>query len=164
MICQPKYAETIIVLVKYKKVYRWFVTDNELWFLDLKKVIASYLEKGYEIHNPDDFSDRYDIAVVNEDTAEEFLEKIRAFACSHEALTEMLTTKSYNHISDMYPSLYVDFDAKKLISYYPEPASYEHYVPEGWTGKYEEFLDDVPQALQYWNVDEQNFFEECKDE
>jgi len=44
----PKYAETIIVLVKYKKSYRWFVTDKEIWFLDLKKLISSYLEKGFE--------------------------------------------------------------------------------------------------------------------
>ncbi|MCC0566389.1 hypothetical protein [Brevibacillus borstelensis] len=87
---KPKYAETIIVLVKYKKSFRWFVADKEIWFLDLKKLISSYLEKGFEIPNPDDFSDRFNIAVVNEDTAEDFLQKLSDFEVGTEELRKML--------------------------------------------------------------------------
>lgn len=119
MFNNPKYPETIIVLLKYKKSYRWFVTDKEIWFLDLKKLISSYLEKGFEIHNPDDFSDRFDIAVVNEDTVKEFLQKISNFEVSNEELRKILLQRTYSHIFDMLPSLYVDFDDKELISYYP---------------------------------------------
>jgi len=154
----PKYAETIIVLVKYKKSYRWFVTDKEIWFLDLKKLISSYLEKGFEIHNPDDFSDRFDIAVVNEDTVEEFLQKISDFEVSNEELRKILVQRAYSHISDMLPSLYVDFDNKELTSYYPEPASYELYVPNGWQGKYEQFIEHIPDDYHYWVVNGDNLF------
>lgn len=158
MLHNPKYAETIIVLVKYKKTYRWFVTDKEIWFLDLKKLTASYLEKGFEIHNPNDFSDRFGIAVVNENTVEEFLQKISEFEVSNKELNRILVQGAYSHISDMLPSLYVDFDDKKLTSFYPEPASYELYVPNGWLGKYEQFMEHIPEDYRFWIVNGDNLF------
>ncbi|MGJ7923235.1 hypothetical protein [Neobacillus sp. LXY-4] len=158
MLNNPKYAETIIVLVKYKKSYKWFITDKEIWFLDLKKLISSYLEKGFKIHNPDDFSERFDIAVVNEDTVEEFLQKIGKLEVSNEELRKILVQRAYSHISDMLPSLYVDFDEKKLTSFYPEPASYELYVPNGWLGKCEQFMGHIPEDNRYWIVNGDNLF------
>lgn len=156
MIINPKYAETIIVLVKINETYKWFITDKDVWFLDLKKLISTYLEKGFEIPNPEDFSDRFNIAIVNENTAEEFLQRISRFEVKIEELKEMLVQKTYHHISDMYPSLYVDFDMKELISYYPEPASYEQYVPSGWEGKYEELTEHIPISCAYWIINGQN--------
>lgn len=158
MLNKPKYAETIIALVKYKKSYKWFVTDKEIWFLDLKKLISSYLEKGFVIHNPEDFSGRFDIAVVNEDTVEEFLQRISEFEVINEELMEILVQRGYSHISDMLPSLYVDFDDKELTSFYPEPASYELYVPNGWLGKYEQFIGHIPEDYRYWIVNGDNLF------
>jgi hypothetical protein len=158
---KPKYAETIIVLVKYKKSFRWFVADKEIWFLDLKKLVSSYLEKGYEIPNPDDFSDRFNIAVVNEDTAEDFLQKLSDFEVRTEELRKMLEQGTYSHITDMLPSLYVDFDDKELTSYYPEPASYELYVPKGWHGKYGQFIEVIPEDYCYWIINGNNLF--CKE-
>lgn len=158
MLNKPKYAENIIALVKYKKSYRWFVTDKEIWFLDMKKLISSYQNKGFEIPDTNDFSERFGIGIVNEDTVEEFLQIINEFEVSNEELSQFLIQKSYSHISDMFPSLYIDFDNKKLISYYPEPASYEQYVPNGWLGKYEQFIEDVPQDYCYWIVNGENLF------
>jgi hypothetical protein len=152
------YAENIIVQVKYMNSYRWFVADKEIWFLDLKKLIASYLEKGFEIPNPDDFSDRFNIAIVNEDTAEDFLQKISDFEVRTEELRKMLEQRTYSHISDMLPSLYVDFDDKELTSYYPEPASYELYVPDGWLGKYGQFIGVIPEDYRYWIIQGANQF------
>ncbi|SDO50256.1 hypothetical protein SAMN04487897_11589 [Paenibacillus sp. yr247] len=154
----PKYAENIIVLVQYKSSFRWFVTDKELWFLDLRKLITSYLEKGLKINNPDDFSDRFDIAIVNEDNADVFLHNIRDFEVTNDELKKILAEGRFNHISDMLPSLYVDFDAKKLTSYYPEPASYEFYIPNNWEGKYDKLLGDVPKEYRYWVIQGKNLF------
>ncbi|MDN4071777.1 hypothetical protein [Fictibacillus terranigra] len=95
----------------------------------MKKLISSYFEKGFEIHNPDDFSDRLDIAVVNENTAEDFLQRLSEFKVSNQQLHNIMVQKSYDHIYDMQPFLYVNFDDKELISSFPEP--YEHYVPDG---------------------------------
>ncbi|MDN4523977.1 hypothetical protein [Fictibacillus fluitans] len=155
---RPEYAEMIIVLVRYKSLYQWYVTDKEIWYLDLKKLISSYRQKGFEVHNPDDFSDRFDIAVVNENTAEEFLQRISGFQVSHEELRKMLVQKTYHDVLDMQPSLYVNFDEKELISSFPEPASYEHYVPYGWLGKYEQFTEEVPINNRYWIINGENLF------
>lgn len=163
MFNKPKYAENIIVLVKYNTSYRWFVTDKEIWFLDLNKLISSYLEKGFEIPNPDDFSDRFDMAVVNEDNVEDFLHEIRELEVSNEELRKSLVHREYSHISDMIPSLYVDFDDKKLTSFYPEPASYELYVPNGWLGKYEQFMENIPVDYQYWIITGENLFQKEND-
>ncbi|MDM5340498.1 hypothetical protein QUF84_25230 [Fictibacillus enclensis] len=158
MLNKPQYAENIIVLVKYNENYKWFVTDKEIWFLDLKKLISSYREKGFEIPNPDDFSERFGIAVVNEDTVEAFLQEVSEFEVNNEELRKMLVQKTYNDVTDMLPSLYVDFDDKKLISFYPEPASYEFYVPEGWRGEYEQFIELIPKDYCYWIVNGENLF------
>ena len=32
---KPKYAENIIVATVYKNVFNWYVTDKELWLMDL---------------------------------------------------------------------------------------------------------------------------------
>ncbi|MCM3225732.1 hypothetical protein [Terribacillus saccharophilus] len=154
----PKYAENIIVLTKYKKLFRWFVTEKDIWFLDMRKLVAAYIDNGFEIHNPDDFSDRYNISIVNEDTAEEFLYRISEFEANNEELRKSLLQRTNDHISEMTPSLYVDFDEKKLISYYPEPASYEVYVPDNWVGTYEEFTEQIPRDYRYWIVNGHNAF------
>ncbi|KAA9002080.1 hypothetical protein F4V43_13545 [Paenibacillus spiritus] len=158
MLKKPKYAETVIVLVKNKNHFRWFVADKEIWFLDLKKLNSSYLEKGYNIPDPDDFSDRFNIAVVSEETAEDFLLQLSDFEARTEELREMLEQRTYSHISDMLPSLYVDFDNKELTSYYPEPASYEFYVPDGWLGKYGQFIEVIPEVYRYWIIQGTNQF------
>lgn len=159
----PKYAENIIVLTKYKKSYRWFVTEKDIWFLDMKKLISAYIDNGFEIHNPNDFSDRYNISIVNEDTAEEFLYRISEFETNNEELRKSLLQRTNDYISDMTPSLYVDFDEKKLISYYPEPASYEVYVPDNWVGTYEEFTEQIPRNYRYWIVNGHNAFFSARD-
>lgn len=159
---QPKYAENIIVLVQYMDSYRWFVTDKEIWFLDFKKLIAAYVEKGFHVPNPNDFSERFNIPVVNEDTAKAFLGNITNDEVEGEELKHILKQTTYQDtyidISDMYPSLYVNFDHKQLISYYPEPASYELYVPDGWIGYYKNSVEDIPEKYWYWIVDGQNLF------
>lgn len=155
---KPSYAENIIVLVKHKTVYKWFVADKEIWFLDLKKLAAAFFEKGFKLRNPDDFSDRFNIAIVNEDTAELFFQAINSFEVATEELKALLQHGMYNHISDMVPSLYINVDDKALISCYPEPASYEDYVPNGWSGEYRPFSQDIPQHYCYWIINGKNLF------
>ncbi|WP_137225493.1 hypothetical protein [Paenibacillus sp. CFBP13512] len=155
---QPKYAKNIIVLVQYMKSYKWFVTDKEIWFLDFKKLISAYHENGFDIPNPNDFLERFNIPVVNEETAEEFLEKIIDSEVKVEELKNILKQDTHVHMLDMSPSLYINFDQKELISYYPEPASYELYVPDGWIGSYKDFIKDVPEIYCYWIIDGNNLF------
>ena len=54
---------------------------------------------------------------------------------------------------DFYPSLLIDFDRKVLYNGDPEGTAYEDYVPKGWRGFYEDFLNQVPIDDRYW-IDE----------
>ena len=153
----PKYNEKIIVLVRYKASYQWYVTDKEIWFLDLRKLIASFSNKGYMVSDPNDFSDRFDIDVVSEHNAENFLTSIQEAKASNDELREMMQDKIYSHITDMSPVLYVDFDDRKLSSYYPEPASYEDFVPAGWKGIYKDFSKEIPQNYKYWIIQDMDY-------
>lgn len=158
MKCTPKYAENIIVFVKYKTLYNWYITDKELWFLDLRKLIEAYEKIGYKIPNPNDFSERFNIDIVNRQSASDFLKNIGEFQVSTECLNKILINKEYKHISEMFPSLYVNFDEQELISYFPELASYENFVPDDWNGKYEDFTNYIPREFKYWIIDEENIF------
>ena len=51
---------------------------------------------------------------------------------------------------DYSPSLYIDLDHKTLNSLFPEPASYEDYVPDTWEGKYEDFTQYISSENRYW--------------
>lgn len=104
------------------------------------------------------------MAVVNEGNVEDFLHEIRELEVSNEELRKSLVQREYSHISDMIPSLYVDFDDKKLTSFYPEAASYELYVPNGWLGKYEQFIENIPVDYQYWISTGENLFQKENDD
>ena len=67
-------------------------------------------------------------------------------------------TEGELHLAGLMPSLIVDFDSKILLSYFPEPASFESYTPDGWIGKYENFLDEVPVEEKYWIINNKDYF------
>ena len=154
----PKYAESIIVGVKYGNAFKWYISDKELWYLDLRKLIKAFENKGFQIPNADDFSDRFNIDIVNEHNAKEFLTHMKKFIVETKELKDWIINKKYECISDMAPSIFIDFNDRILISEFPEPASFEEYVPDGWEGKYETFIDRIPEDHRYWLIEKINYF------
>lgn len=155
----PKYALNIIVGVVFENTFKWYVTDSEIWYLDLRKLIDAYEKKGYKIPNPDDFSERFDIDIIDTNNASEFLKHIKEFSVDTSELRNLIVNQKYDHISELVPSLYINFQEKILISEYPEPVSFEKYIPDEWIGLYGVFLDKIPHNYKYWIVDDKNFFE-----
>ncbi|WP_066498273.1 hypothetical protein [Abyssisolibacter fermentans] len=155
---KPKYAEDIIVLVKYNNKYSWYITDKEVWFLDLRKLVLAYISKGYAVPNEEDFSDRFNIDIVNESNADEFLLKLDDNKITTELLRKQVENIGENELINYIPSLYIDFDMKLLLSYFPEPVSYENYIPDNWTGRYENFLNMIDEKYRFWVVDGVNIF------
>ncbi len=159
-----QYGENIIVAVIYNQTWSWYVTDKEYWYLDLTKLEQAYVDKGYELPTAGDYSERFDIAVVNEHSAADFLHNIREYRVSVEELRELLLKLKDDYltqpdsITEYTPSLLVNFDEKRFFSYFPEPASFEHYIPEDWIGKYESFMDQVPPQERYWIVHGKDYF------
>ena len=161
---QIEYGETIIVAVVLHNKWSWYVTEKEYWFLDLTKLEKAFLIKGYGLHNLGDYSDRFDIGILDENSADKFLNEISEFKVSTVELRELVLKlacsikKSENFPTELTPSLLVDFDNKLLISYFPEPASFEDFVPDCWKGVYENFLDKVPMQERYWVLDGIDYF------
>ncbi|MBO1512693.1 hypothetical protein [Metabacillus bambusae] len=159
MTIEIEYAETIIVWVHYRDKWNWYVTDKELWFLDLIKYEQAFIDAGYELHNQGDFSDRFDIPIVNRQTAADFIEHIEEFKVTTNQLSKFLLKEPNKEEIDKYkPVLFVDFDTETLISSFPEPASYEEYVPENWESVYKDFLEDVPTNERYWVIGGKSYF------
>lgn len=156
----PEYCENIIVGVIYKRQFEWYVTPNDIWYLDLHIMYDGikrlYAEEGRTekrfMHEVGDFEHyigcRYGIAVADTDTADKFLMKIGRYRAETAELKEWFGIE--NDKTNVFPILLVDFDSRHLISYCPEPLGYENYVPKGWSAEYKDFTGLVPEDKQYW--------------
>lgn len=149
----PDSSDDIIVGVLYDSVFNWYVTDKEIWYLDYQKRIEAFRKKGFEIEEYID-EIRKNLLVLNSNNAKQFLEKIKGYQVNTNKLRELLQ-ESINANDDSWryvfrPSLYIDFDSRKLFSLYSEPASYEKYAPKNWEAKYIDFMDDIPYDKKYW--------------
>ena len=151
---KPIYAENIVVAIKHESCLEWYILDKDLCFLDYTKLEEAYQKKGYQVEV--DSMIRFGIKVVNEFTKEKFLDNIVQYKISTEELKKMLMNETdYNERLAYNPSILIDFDNKVLMSHYAEPESFEHFVPKGWIGKYQNFEESIPRNQRYW-VDENN--------
>ncbi|HGH7180556.1 hypothetical protein WBS55_01140 [Bacillus luti] len=155
MILEPLYAENIIVGVIYTNEFRWYVTDKELWFLDYDKLDHAYKNLGVSIEDNEETEERNGIQVLNNENVEVFLLRINQYKTTKEELNYLLleNIKRKNageDLLDFSPVLLINFDNKILYSMFPEPASYENYVPKDWIGTYEDFTEFIPTPAKYW--------------
>ncbi|MBU3107980.1 hypothetical protein [Clostridium gasigenes] len=161
-----EYGEDIIVVIKFFNRWEWYATEKGYWYLDLPKLENAYLEKGHKLYNQGDYSDRFDIRVLDEDSADIFWDKISEFRADKNELSELIVESEKNNTSSsnrhnlmkLYPTLLVDFDELLLLSAFSETTSFENYVPDGWTGKYERFLEKLPTEERYWIINGRNYF------
>ena len=155
MILEPLYAENIIVAVIYNNEFRWYVTDKELWFLDYNTLDNAYKNLGVSIEDNDETEERNGIKVLDNENVEVFLQRINKYNTTKEELNYLLlenikSKHAGEDLLDFSPVLLINFDDKILYSMFPEPASYEEYVPKDWNGKYEDFTKLIPKSEKYW--------------
>ncbi len=157
-----EYPEELVVIVRYKGVWSYYVSIKDFWILDQKAWACSYHGAGYE-PAPDQYSERFDIPLVDENTAEKFLSKMKEFKVSSETLKGFLLKNDANGVleeeSEYFPGLYVDFDGKELISDYPEPFPFEKHIPPGWNSNYATFYHKIPESMQYWKTEKGNLLD-----
>lgn len=146
-----KYAEDLIVLVRLDKKFFWYISDKELWIMDYKKYAQSFDA------NDNDFSERFDIGILDNSTVEDFLKHMKKYRTTVTTLTKeiekYIPLKDWDEVCHLFPTLYIDFDKQKIFSLYPESLSFEDYVPTGWTGEYEDFYNLIPMDQKYWVID-----------
>ncbi|HEY8462940.1 MAG TPA: hypothetical protein VIM29_02800 [Bacillota bacterium] len=148
----PEYAKNIIVGVVYKGLFSWYVTEKEFWILDAEKRRNEYINNGYAHILPENYFDfRFNIPILNEKTAELFLGKIADLKVDTDVLRALILNRKYNTtVLELAPSLFVDFDKKRLYSIFPESLSFEKYVPKGWIGEFRDFYKYIPKEDTYW--------------
>lgn len=157
----PVYAENIIVGVIYNGTFRWYISDKELWFLDYNKMDYEYENLGFKSEEHYEIEERIGIKILRTENAKEFLNRIEKYATCKDELYKLLQKcrqmkTDENDILNLVPSLFVDFDKRILYSMYPEPASYEEYVPQDWIGLYEDFTELIPENQKYWIDNSEN--------
>lgn len=154
MILEPEYAKNIIVGVVYNNEFSWYVTDKELWFLDYYKYNKAFDALGIELYD-EVVDERKGITILDSNNANNFLNKIDQYLVTSNQLKHLLLEKrkvkdEKEDLLDYSPSLFVDFDNRTLMSLFPEPASFEAYVPNDWEGKYEDFTRCISEKDIYW--------------
>lgn len=158
MKCFPEYNLNIIVGIQLHNEWAWYVTRKEVWFLDYKKWSDSFGQKNEEEPGERWLDNEYCVyyPVVNQHNASSFLNAIKDYRVKTEELRGCMRfylecQADHDELLDLSPVLFVDFDEQKLYSCFPEPASYEHFVPDGWKGFYRDFSKYIPEKEKYYN-------------
>lgn len=158
---EPKYSNVIIVLTLYQGIYRWFVSVKEEWIMDF---VVYKIGKPHKFPNgfPDeDYSYRYNIPILDEQTFEKFMRAAEEDIVTIEELKELLFVYSpiiWAEHEHLFPSLFVNFDEKILHYRFPEYTSFDLYTPLHWRGKYWQpysldFFELIPSSQKYWIID-----------
>ncbi len=132
---EPIYAENVIVGVIHKKQFQWYVTDRELWYLDYVKFAQAFESEGDLAVDEYIEPEREGIEILSSENAERFLKRIESQKADASTLLNLFEDKiesgDEEGALDFSPSFLVDFDQKTFYSMFPEPASFEEYVPSG---------------------------------
>jgi len=157
----PQYA---VAVVRYKGAIHWRLSDHDNWILDWKKWRNEFVAAGYEA--PDltaAAAKRFGIAVVDQNTAEEFLNAPEVRKLSLDFLRQALlerfpSAQSWWDVEFLFPIAFVDFDNKRFAGFYQNGPRLERYVPDGWVGEFVDFANAYPEEIfpaadKFWIVD-----------
>ncbi|MGG3193167.1 hypothetical protein [Priestia aryabhattai] len=161
---EPIYAENVIVGVIHKKQFQWYVTDRELWYLDYVKFAQAFENEGDLAVDEYIEPERKGMEILSSENAGLILKRIESYKGDAATLLKLFENKiesgEEEDVLDFIPSFLVDFDQKVFYSLFPEPASFEEYVPSDWKGTYEDFTALIPETEKYWiNKDGESLFE-----
>lgn len=108
------YAEELITITHYNGKWQYFISDKDLWILDQKSWANSFRVAGYNIP-VNDYSDRFNIPLLDENTVDNFLFNMKKFKVSSKTLSQLIINRNLDEEPQYLPALYVDFDNKILI-------------------------------------------------
>lgn len=108
MLCLPEMFSNIIVGLKWKGRFGWYVSYKEMWFLDETLLIEEYakwaIEKGLPPEpqtRPDDV--RYHLPILSEKNVDEFLPRIAKYSAATNELREyLMLAMEYNSRTDVF--------------------------------------------------------------
>ncbi|TKV14564.1 hypothetical protein FDX19_00010 [Citrobacter sp. wls619] len=151
--------EKIITIIKNKGNFYWFAAFKEMWVLDRIKWGDDFISNGFKDANIDNHQERYYIAIVGKDNADDFIQhlindeySIKKIDLANEFYKRLSPTTKWWDIYDLFPDLFIDFDSLTLYSEFIENMHYEWYVPDGWNGKFMDFCEGsiLPSNEKFW--------------
>lgn len=167
-------AQHAVAVVRHNGVIRWLLLDHDNLVLDLKKWRDEFVAAGYLV--PDlsvAAAQRSGIAVVDQNTVEEFLSAPEAHKLSLQFLRQALlerfpSAQSWWDVGFLFPIAFIDFDNKRFAGFYQNGPRLERYVPDGWVGEFVDFANTYseevfPAADKFWIVDGRNLLHELNE-
>jgi len=152
-------VEVILVVVRLKGKFLWYRSPLDYWVLDLNRWRDDIRRAGFAPPEPNS-AERFGIPVVNEITAEAFLGRMQEFAVASNDLAKSLAARfpsagSFWDVSDLFPTVFVDFDNRYLAAFYLSGPPLERFAPPGWRGEFEDFVTEYPERFfpkseKYW--------------
>lgn len=152
----------VIVVLKRNGQFHWYKSERELWVLDQDKWEKDFVDAGYPPSDSDD-DERFGIPVVNDYTMKQFLSKMEQYKVEKAKLENALKVRfpeatSWWDVGKLFPIMLVDCDKRHVSAFYLDGARMERYVPEGWTGEFDDFAnnaseEDFPIQERFWVQD-----------
>ncbi|WP_107951132.1 hypothetical protein [Lysinibacillus parviboronicapiens] len=140
MKCEPNFPDYVIVLVKVNNSFHWYVTEKELWILNLLKLDNAFRKKMNEpiVDETVAEDERRGFELLDETNILDFMKVIKDFKVDSQELIDyykVLENKEFSSREILKKiSFFIDFDKKCFYSFFLEPGSYEEYIPKGWDG------------------------------
>jgi len=138
--------DEIVVLAIRDLGHYWFVSERDYWVLDLVAWENAFREAGYDVPEAGE-DERFGMPLVDERNAREFLEFMKPFRSTTQALRGCQTFDG----EDALPGLIVDFDRRTVdIGPWVQSPAFEKYLPPGWSANFRGILNAVPPEKRFW--------------
>lgn len=145
----PIKDKNIIVGVKYKEKFKWYLTPKVLWVFNLNT-----LNPGERIKYAKEIIDyRKDLNVINKLNISTFLNNISELKTDTFTLKNSMSAMLQHDdrfIEDFLPALYVDFDQKVYYAHCENIDYYKTSITPDFTFVDEDFLEHINSEYYYW--------------
>ena len=145
----PTKDKNIIVGIKHKNSFKWYLTPKALWIFDISK-----LNPGERIKYAKDIVEyRSNLDVISKSNYTQFIASIHELKMDTLQLkTDMsdMTMQDPTFIEDYLPALYIDFDT---MTYYAHNETMDYYksgISKDFTVVDKDFLDYIPTEYRNW--------------
>jgi hypothetical protein len=157
--------DDVIAVIHCNGEWQFYAAEDDLWVMDRNAWHNAFVSRGYNGPPPNP-AERFGILVIDESTADAFLNAISANRLEDEWMRNQLRGFSPNldwdEVAHLFPRLMIDFDSRKVLSINAEGIQYDLYVPEGWQGISDDFYDLIPESHRYWIDGQKDYLDECR--
>lgn len=147
----PVKDKNIIVGVKHKGKFKWYLTPKSIWAFDFNK-----LNPGERIKYAKDIINyRKDLNVITATNFVSFLNNIAELKTDVFSLQNDMTDMLHHDdrfIEDFLPALYIDFDNKIYYAHTENVEYYKQCISKDFVFKDEDFIEHIDPEYYYWHI------------